>query len=922
MKGQPRLSRIVHHGSVEAHGFVVDGLLGEPMASSRVLAAWVPGAMVYAVDEGWLVCLPSRPRVRTDRSPGLPLALISTHLVGFPATSAEAAALAPNSPSLIRMRGGRLRVTPLRELAVVDPSGWLDLDAHRAVTCDSLGAPPEPASPSIPEAPQFEARKRLKAVPAQAPAAEDVLRTIVETHAQAQGAPPASNAGSALRRLWSWLSTNLRGLARRVTPPTRAASGRVPGRLRARRGPVEHLAAWLNARLNRAVLFLDLAQVIGRRQARYLARMMEMFQRGNMDDALRHALPLGRPGDEPAAPALGVPTPRADLSIRPGMVPAGRVIGGRDLYQDLEATYRTAFERLDARGEVEKAAFVLAELLRAHEEAVSYLERHGRLSLAAEMAEARGLSAGLVVRLWYLAGDRKRAVTIARREGVFADVIVRLERSGKTTEANDLRLLWADLLASAGDFAAAVDAVSSVPEGQRLAKEWIDRGIEQGGPVGARLLVRKLSMVPEAFDDVRDRAVALLENDDPEGRGTRHTFAMALRDRDPTPGVRTLARVALRAALRDSTTAGVRLSPSEYRDLVALTDDGALRADAPPLPLPPRGQSLAELGTPLRLAIAPIDVGLLPVWDAALLPNGRMVLALGELGVRLLSPAGRVVAHFEAPAERLIVSDRGDRAIAMARRGEAWRLSRVDLVRRHAETWCDARIDAAAPDYDGATWFVATTDLLAIDATAARFESLSRIPDVCSPANVASTRLARSSSKLLLHVGDVGEQVWRFDLPSLTLRLREEVPGRAGSAPRYSRQVGISAEGAVAELNRPASDKAGASEIPSASAAAPISLRLIAGNGIASVTVGGAAEDPGEPTLTRDWVATWLRTPDRCRVLVLDTKHLRIRAEIQLARAQRVALRLGPEFLAVGDDMGRLLLLELEQGRLIRDHRT
>ena len=607
------------------------------------------------------------------------------------------------------------------------------------------------------------------------------------------------------------------------------------------------------------------------------------------------------------------------------MVPAGQAIGGgRDLYQDLEATYRTAFERLDARGEVEKAAFVLAELLRAHEEAVSYLERHSRLSLAAEMAEARGLSPSLVVRLWYLAGDRKRAVTIARKEGVFADVIVRLERSGKTTEANEVRLLWADLLASGGDFAAAVDAVSSVPEGQSLAKGWIDRGIEQGGPVGARLLVRKLSLMPEAFDDVRDRAVALLENDDPEGRGTRHTFAMALRARDPTPGVRTLARVALRAALRDSTTVGPRMSPAEYRDLVKLTDDGALRADAPPppLPLPPRGDSLAEQWTPLRLAIAPIDVGLLPVWDAALLPNGRMVLALGELGIRLLSPAGRIVAHFEAPAERLIVSDRGDRAIAMARRGEAWRLSRVDLIQRHAETWCDARIDASASDYDGATWFVATTDLLAIDATAVRFESLNRIPDVCSPANAAATRLARSSSNLFLHVVDVGAQVWRFDLPSLTLRRREDVPARADRARLCDRQVGISAEGMVAELNRPVSAKAGESGTPSASAAAPISLRLISGNGVASVTVGGAADEPGEPTLTRDWVATWLRAPDSCRVLVLDTKHARIRAEIQLARAQHVALRLGPEFLTVGDDMGRLLLLDLAQGRLIRDHRT
>jgi hypothetical protein len=537
------------------------------------------------------------------------------------------------------------------------------------------------------------------------------------------------------------------------------------------------------------------------------------------------------------------------------------------------------------------------------------------------MAEAHaGLPTGLVVRLWFLAGDRRRAIAIARREGAFADAIVRLERGGRKAEAAEMRLLWADILASAGDYSAAVEAAWPVPEARRLTREWIERGIEQGGPAGARLLVRKLAVVPEAFGDVRDHVLALLESDDPEGGSTRHALTMALHDSEPTPEVRTLARAAVRAALRDSSSPGPRLSPAEYRDLVALTEDGATRTDVPPLPPPPRGQPLVEREPTLRLALASIDIGLLPVCDRRC--YGRIALALGEAGVRLLSPAGRVVAHLEAPAHRLIVSDQGDRAIAMARRGDAWKLSRVDLVHRHAETWCDARIDGAAPDYDGATWFVATTDLLAIDATAARFESLNRIPDVCSLANVSSTRLARSSKNLFLHVVDVGAQVWRFDLPSLTLRSREDLPAGTARAPLCGRQVGISAQGVVAELNRPVSAQAGASETPSASATAPISLRLISGSAVKSVPVGEATDDPGEPILSREWVATWLRAADVCRVLVLDTKFARIRAEIQLARAQRVALRLGPEFLTIGDDMGRLLLLDLANGRLIRDHRT
>jgi hypothetical protein len=97
----------------------------------------------------------------------------------------------------------------------------------------------------------------------------------------------------------------------------------------------------------------------------------------------------------------------------------------------------------------------------------------------------------------------------------------------------------------------------------------------------------------------------------------------------------------------------------------------------------------------------------------------------------------------------------------MARRGEVWRLSRVDLIRRRAEPWCDARIDAAAPDYDRSVWFVVTMDLFAIDATATRFESLWRAPDVCSPDATVATRLARSPSRLVVHVVTEGGRFGR-----------------------------------------------------------------------------------------------------------------------------------------------------------------
>src|SRR5262249_34949773 len=159
----------------------------------------------------------------------------------------------------------------------------------------------------------------------------------------------------------------------------------------------------------------------------------------------------------------------------------------------------------------------------ANEEAVAFLERHRRLRLAAEIAEARGLPIGLVVRQWFLAGERDRAVLLARRFGAFADAVARLERGGERTA---LRLLWAESRARAGSFAAAVDVAWPIAEARALAALWIDRAIEQGGASGARMLARKLELFPETFGEVLDRALLLAEDD--EDPDALHAFAEGL----------------------------------------------------------------------------------------------------------------------------------------------------------------------------------------------------------------------------------------------------------------------------------------------------------------------------------------------------------------------------------------------------------
>src|SRR5262249_25924337 len=128
-----------------------------------------------------------------------------------------------------------------------------------------------------------------------------------------------------------------------------------------------------------------LSRLMGRRHAAYIHRMVEMFEHGDIREALRYAIPLGVPEAESLRGVpLRLPGPRADLAIKPPAAGAAWSVNrvAPDLYGELQRLYRAAFERLESQGHIEEAAFVLAEVLHAHEEAVAFLERHGRLRLA------------------------------------------------------------------------------------------------------------------------------------------------------------------------------------------------------------------------------------------------------------------------------------------------------------------------------------------------------------------------------------------------------------------------------------------------------------------------------------------------------------------------------------------------------------
>jgi hypothetical protein len=917
---------VVHDGSVLASGIAIDTLLvGETEARARIIRlseASAAGSAAFRVGSALMLRLPAPTRIDCVASLGTPLVRYGRLLSAAPLAADEEKALASFDDAVVLVAGGVATATPLKDDVREDISQWIDVSEFRVVDGvlplgrTAFEAPREQLIASV-----VDVRRSLGMAPLDK-AGGELLAALGQPMVQTSGAARPSR-GSWLARLAGGFAAvrNAWRAGRRpagagASPSAASTSQRQSGGAPRRGGLRDFLA--------RALWSSRLANLIGRQHARYLSRMLAMFDDGDLDAALRHAIPLGKGLDlSRLRLPLWTPAPRDDLSITPRQQLASTSLGvGNDLFSYLRQRYRQAFERLAAAGEIEKAAFVLAELLDASEEAVLFLERHGRLRLAAEIAETRNLPAGLVIRQWFLAGERARAIAIARRTGAFADAVVRLESSHRE-QATVLRLLWADALASGGLYAAAVDAAWPVEAARNLALAWIDRAIEIGGATGGRMLARKARVRPEEFADIRERALALLADEGEDARGSVTAFAQELTVGDPIGETRILARAAARRLLhhRDE-AAGEGL----LNGLVRVSGDTVFQADVRSLR---KRTAAASTAVPLRLRHEPLEIsrqaadrGAIAVCDAAQMPDGRMLVAAGEVGAWLLSREGKMLARFAEPTSRIVASDHGDRAILTAMRGEVCRLSRLDLLERRVQPWCDARIDRFAPDFDGLTWFVARGGTLyAVDATAARFEHLWKVDEAGAVVREVR-RSATSMSAWFEWLPSKTPQrqtrppeVWTYELPSLTLRRRQPVEA-SDETPSVT---AIGPEGDAAGWTAGADTETGRPQ--------PTKAWCLPRNGnrkdaLEAPRTGDVLAWSDPPCLTSEWALVPVRERGRVLLHLLDMPALQVRARISLeGEMQTMGARFQGDRLIVFDSYGRVLVVSLTSGAVVREYR-
>jgi hypothetical protein len=898
----------VHHGSVLAAGFWIRGGAG---AKQQVLSLWEPGAEVLRVADGHVLLLHGERRFRAELGSPAPLTRQGRWLCSAP-LGARQLALLDSAMNLALVTHGELVLLRLEQLERVDPATWLDVSSFVLREVKALVRPRPPrAALSDPADAQAMFDASTGRSPEDRARQSDVLQALAGAQAHGQ-APRTGQPGVVTRalvgtlRALDALGARLSRLLGRMLPATSnpARAGEPPLRTLAEPQPP---GFWQRVKttLSGWLLRTQFGAYLGRKHAQYLSDLFDMLERRNDEEVLRRAIPLGKDGQTgPSSPALRSFALRSDFSISLGPRQASSSVGlGGDLYEQLRRAYEAVFRRLDAAGKHEQAAYFLAEILNESERAVSYLEKQGRLELAAQLAEARGLPAGLVVRQWFLAGNSARAILIAVREQAFDDAIQRLISAGQKREAEALRLLQAERLAQAGRLVRAAELAHPLSGGKPLALRWLELAREASDLHGIAL---ELSLDAGRFEVAREALQPLLGGTGPDQLPVLLHLAEAFVRHDvdaARPLARELGRE-LYAVAASEGSAAIGRAAAKVADYVG----GAFKVDRPPLV-----SFEQRIGaTSRRYRYAASDCGTRAVLDVHR-SGQNLLLALGEAGVLLWNRHGKRLAHFDVPADALVTSLDGSRALCVARRDNHLAVSRIDVATRRSERWCELEARSFAPLFDGETWFVCSRgELLQLDVLDPGPSVLQRVP------------MPLEAPRLLLderQLNVIGSEPFgppermRFELGRLTLRERNLLvrwaEPTAGDEPHNVFIGAVLARGDEPALiyNRWSADAAQGKPALLTWRSSEIALPTDDLDGWATLELAG------------DFYVLQLATEERTRLLLGSRVVSHPYVDVVLEGAQCATVQAHQDLVLIADDVGRVLGIDPVSGRPLFDRR-
>lgn len=742
----------IHKGYLSAWGlFFQTSIYPHPLIQQRILARWQAGYKLFRYNEGYLLLFNRARRINSAASEALVLSKHNGYLASAPLRKREIHTAANTTDSVwvvLENCVQHYRTTP--EYAF-DPCQWFATDDLQIMPALPMADPP-----------------RTIKVASKPTSIKDVFAKL--------GIRGSRGRDAMLQELQHSPPAHMQLNANASSVPAGASSTQKPGLLQ------RMISDWAGRKIQQAQNgtgsgLLDklglgpllmqswLGNLYSKRMSAYMGKLVTMFENGDIENAIRNAIPFGSDKDRLSGGGFrfGLPKPNENLAFSGAGSYAGIGLDER-FYEFLRQWYKRCFETLDSQHQYQKAAYVLAELLGEYAEAAAYLEKHGMYELAAQLAERKEMSPAYAVKLWLLAGDKQQALKIARQSRCFAETLPLLAEQAEHRKI--WLMLWAEQLLAGGNIIQAIESI--LPHDRDMVIPWLDTAIACGGQSKAKALALKIALQAQDYRHIKDDIQQLLQNTDQEFVLMRQAFLNTLKNYGDNASSRAVARTGLRALLRDTSRGFLRWDASAYRSMLNYAGDAVLGIDTAGIAFnTPHAWPSADQAC-MRIQFN--GNGIARVYDAYLLPGKRYLLAMGEAGIYIVNKHGQIIKRMDCPAHHLVLSESGNRVIAVARRDRVVRLSKWILHEDKSHFWCETQLQAFSDRFDDDYWVVADKQrLMAVDVQRDDLHAVWQVSDL--PGQAAMIKQNKDHFACYLQSPQSGE-CWVFQLPHYRMQYR------------------------------------------------------------------------------------------------------------------------------------------------------
>ncbi|MGB1310988.1 MAG: bpX6 domain-containing protein [Leucothrix sp.] len=725
-------------GFYEVQGyFFANDFLNSTQIQQRILNLWEDGSSLYEIAFGYILIQPIARFQNVEQAQGVPLIWQSPYFSNRRYDTVTTPALHKTSDKQLQLlHHGQWHLITLNNQNQYDPAQWFETGHYQLfkLTAHAQPVPKKPTQVTLGD------KKNTREI-----LSKENLKPSSELQA---------------------LLTNLKQKTE-YAKQTKLSST-------ANKQPTKvDLLTRMKASLSRMLMRSPLGDAIGKSQAKFIEEMLQQFQNGNIDDALKRAVPLGTMQDlfdNIDHPMIGQFMPRSDLSIS-----LQRSRGGQSVSLDeqvvalLRQTYQRAFDTLDAAGRIEEAAFVLIDLLQDIDRALNYLEKHNKHRIAAQVAEGHVAKPARVIRQWVLAGDWQRAIQIARISGCYEEAITLLSHS-HPQEAEQLRRALAQLHYQSGDLATAIEIIWPIADERHKALAWLKQSVALGGKQAIQHRLRLAIYDEENKDEHLNALHATFKNDHDLTAIDRLRLINELSQYPNKPVIRHLASMAVRPYLRDVAKGRLHHDQHRWNRLITLCDDQVLQVDMSRINIAHTRskQPLLALNQPANYPLTACFGR--RIYDCQRLADGSLLLAFAEAGLEHWSQHGKLLTSYADICHQIVASDHGYQALLVAVYEGFQVISIFDLTKRSTRYWQQTQLDTWANNYDGLSWIVAQGDsLMVLDLQQTDITALWALNDL--KGNVINIQRSRTSFSLIT-ANNTQFELWTYQLPELFLKER------------------------------------------------------------------------------------------------------------------------------------------------------